>query len=181
MRKTSKLCGIRSRQEKCRNACASVRTQRRLVQVAWRHRKTHQVMWTTKGSSSVPVILSRCRRKKNISNHPIWNLVCCHKTEESWKAKAHYYSDHLLKNARSMTTTRLTKAKGGLSPISLVAIPWPSRQQEVQKHRRARVHCQLFLHQPFLCIWAVYRCYRQHLLSHKISLRVAREEIRKQK
>lgn len=51
-------------EEKCRNACASARTQRRLVQVAWRHRKTHEEIWSTEGGSRDPVILSRCRRKE---------------------------------------------------------------------------------------------------------------------
>ena len=63
-----------------------------------------------------------------------------------------------------MTTKRLTKAKGGLCPTSLVAILKHPCQQEVQKNRQARVPFQFLLHKPLLCFRAVYRRYRQQLL-----------------
>ena len=64
------------------------------------------------------------------------------------------------------------KAKGGLCRTLLVTILQHPQQQEVQKHRRARVPCQFLLRQPRLCFRAMHRRYHQQLLFHAHSSNV---------
>ena len=63
--------------------------------------------------------------------------------------------------ARFTTTTRLNRTKGGLCCAPLEAIlGYP--QQEVRKHRQARVHCQFSLHSA-CCV--IEQCIRGHRTS----------------
>ena len=93
-----------------------------------------------------------------VRNANLWVFVLDPNTASAFRPPA------MPTNARSMTTKRLTKGKGGLCPTSLVAILKHPRQHEVQKNRQAGIPFQFLLHHPLLCFRAVYRRYRQQLL-----------------
>ena len=86
-----------------------------------------------------------------VRNANLWVFVLDPNTASAFRPPA------MPTNARSMTTKRLTKAKGGLCPTSLVAILKHPRQHEVQKNRQAGIPFQFLLHHPLLCFRAVYR------------------------
>ena len=91
-----------------------------------------------------------------ISN--LWAFVLDPNTASAFRSPA------MPTNARSMTTKRLTKAKGGLCSTSLLAILKHPSQQEVQKTAKLEFLFSSSYISRCCASGAMYRRYRQQLL-----------------